>query len=367
MTFSDADSLRLQVLIRQPVRAIRINESSLQLDALLPQDSLTILLQPNTRPERYLQQVRDFLSEHLLGLPGGYPRQLSRWTRLGATTHSVDKLLLLGDPEAAVAVACTPGISLAQAEAAWWSLQTAEVARNLLDQPIVRYTRLSAELAGFLLEHLPFEETPLFVAQTLRLCLDCGILDREQRYSLWQRAGRRNPYYCGFLLADPGWIPDSREDHPEWPAQSEAFASLADNPYAALLSFLLQSRGQKWLSALMQAVRKPTDPDVVIEVFRHLDHTTERYGLATPKLPIEQVDTAAQHLFDCDEPPVRTWRERLLPSLQEPARSMLRLLHIGEQTLNPIMGGQQYTGTVLRKHLSPVSTLIQSAATQLQG
>jgi len=43
------------------------------------------------------------LSSHVLGSPGGYPVFLQRWTRMGQTRDTqLDKLLLLGEPEAVV-------------------------------------------------------------------------------------------------------------------------------------------------------------------------------------------------------------------------------------------------------------------------
>ena len=42
-------------------------------------DEAKVELNPNCNPDRYLKQVRELLSGHVLGSPGGYPVFLKRW------------------------------------------------------------------------------------------------------------------------------------------------------------------------------------------------------------------------------------------------------------------------------------------------
>jgi hypothetical protein len=194
MPLSNEDNLRLNVLSAQPVKAIRINESSMELTALTDKGEARIQLCANERDEAYLREVRNFLSEKYLGLPGGYPRHLGRWTRMGDNHHSLDKMLLLGEPEAIVALARSHSISAELARCAWWVSQSPEIARYLLHSRQVVDSPLGAELAHFLIEFLPFEERAMNVVNGVALCLQGELVNDETRRTLWERARRKNPY-----------------------------------------------------------------------------------------------------------------------------------------------------------------------------
>ena len=51
---------------------------------------------------------------------------LQRWTRMGQMRdESLEQLLLLGEPEAVVAVVCAPGLTDELARRAWWAMGNA--------------------------------------------------------------------------------------------------------------------------------------------------------------------------------------------------------------------------------------------------
>ena len=111
MDLSHEDSLRLHVLLASQPLAIRIDEGRMRVQGLTERGESSVQLNPNTAPERYLRQVRELISGHVLGSPGGYPVYLSRWTRLGQMRdESLAQLLLLGEPEAVVAAVGSPGL-----------------------------------------------------------------------------------------------------------------------------------------------------------------------------------------------------------------------------------------------------------------
>ncbi len=90
-------------------------------------------LNPVGREDRYIRQVKELLSGHILGSPGGYPVYLKRWTRMGQMRdQSLEQLLLLGEPEAVVGVVCAPGLTDELARRAWWAMPEAENARRML-------------------------------------------------------------------------------------------------------------------------------------------------------------------------------------------------------------------------------------------
>lgn len=103
---SPEDTLRLNVLLAGSVEAIRIDEGGLTVHALTERGEAKLSLHPNCRADQYLLRVRELLGGHALDSPGGYPVYLKRWTRMGqASGANLDALLLLGEPEAVVAVA----------------------------------------------------------------------------------------------------------------------------------------------------------------------------------------------------------------------------------------------------------------------
>ena len=105
-----------------------------------------------------LRKVREVLSGYVLGSPGGYPVYLKRWSRMGQTRdENLEHLLLLGEPEAVVAVTCASGLSDELARRAWWTCQDPDNARRMLNIPAVVNGSMGPELARFLIEYLPFE------------------------------------------------------------------------------------------------------------------------------------------------------------------------------------------------------------------
>jgi hypothetical protein len=66
---SPEDSFRLEVLLAQDLKAVRLDESNLVLHALTDQGEASIPLAPTCRPDKYLRLVRELLSGHALGSP----------------------------------------------------------------------------------------------------------------------------------------------------------------------------------------------------------------------------------------------------------------------------------------------------------
>ena len=83
MPLSAEDSLRLNVMLATEPLAIRVNESSMSVHALSDDGDAKVTLSPNCRDEKYIKLVRELLSGHVMGSPGGYPVFLKRWTRMG--------------------------------------------------------------------------------------------------------------------------------------------------------------------------------------------------------------------------------------------------------------------------------------------
>lgn len=359
MQLSNEDNLRLNVLLAQPLQAVRINEGTMTVHALTEKGEAKIQLNPTVRDEQYLRWVRELLSTKITGSPGGYPVFISRWTRMGHARNNLEQMLLLGEPEAVVAVVHSPEVTHEIGRRAWWADPTADNARRLLEKPDVVAGPLGKELADYLLEFLPFEEVALDIVDTVRLCLQRELISDAEREKLWKRAKRKNPFYVGFLFADDRKIPLQAKPH----AQAEpirrklAAALAANNPYANALSIALDSGGQRWLQTLLLALEKPVDQDVVIALFKSIQKRfnlpfPEQRGVRTIEQAQQRSEQFVQGEFCPDElkPVLKVLDESQLALL----RSMLVLAQMGEDSLNVTFGGNDSVGSVMRKRLEPL-------------
>ncbi|EIJ32819.1 hypothetical protein [Thiothrix nivea] len=359
MQLSNEDNLRLNVLLAQPLQAVRINEATMTVHALTEKGEAKVRLNPTTRDEQYLRWVRELLSTKVTGSPGGYPVFLKRWTRMGHTRNNLEQMLLLGEPEAVVAVVHAPTLTHEIGRRAWWASPSAHNARRLLEKPDVVAGPLGKELAAYLLEFLPFEEVQLDVVDSVRLCLQAELISAAERESLWNRAKRKNPFYVGFLFAKPTLIPLPAKANRRYTDVSTQLAEplATANPWAQTLANLLDANGQNWLRTLQLALDKPVDQDVVIALFIALG---AHFKLPFPEFRgVREIDTAlqrAEQLCSGDCPPdIKTVLENLNAETLPLFKSMLILAQMGEDTLIPYFGGNDSVGSVMRKRLEPLT------------
>ncbi len=364
MELSNEDNLRLNVLLAQKLRAIRINESTMTVHALTDQGEAKVVLNPTTRDEQYLRIVRELLSLKITGSPGGYPIFIKRWTRMGHTDNTLEHMLLLGEPEAVVAVVHAPTLNHDIGERAWWANPSTEVAMRLMEYPEVWQGELGQELAAYLMEFLPFEERQLNIVNMVRLCLQGDILNTEEKEQLWARAKRRNPFYVGFLHTKPAQIPLEIKPSNHHKELSKILQPMiaTENNYSKTLCDLLDSKGQCWLETLKLSLKKPVDQDVVISLFIAINHFFS-LPLSTLKKDdrgTRSIEIAIQHSDEICSKPVDDQLKELFTALDvkhhELVDAMLVLAQMGEHTLIPIFSGNDSVGTVMRKRLLPLTT-----------
>ena len=361
---SNEDNLRLNVLLAQDVKAIRINEGTMTVHALTEQGEAKIVLNPTTRDDQYLKIVKELFSLKITGSPGGYPIFLKRWTRMGHADNTLEHMLLLGEPEAVVAVVHAPVISHDIGVRAWWALPTTEVAIRLMEYPNVAKGKLGKELAAYLLEFLPFEEKQVSIVNMIRLCLQGELITQEDREKLWARAKRRNPFYVGFLHASPDKIPLEKSCCAKYTTLSETLAPLlqTNNVYAKTLCNLLSEDGQCWLETIKLSLKKPVDQDVVISLFIAIGKYFDLplHTLRLDKRGTRSIETAIEYSQEVCKNPDNDQLTALFKALDKEyyplVDTMLVLAQMGEHTLIPIFSGNESVGKVMRKHLLPLTT-----------
>ena len=270
---SPEDSFRLQVLLAQNLKAVRIEEAeaSPTLHALTDQGEASIPLSPNCRLDKYLRHVRELLSGHALGSPGGYPVFLSRWTRHGQMEGlNLGRLLLTGEPEAVVAVVHSPALGDELARYAWWAMPSIENARLMLSREKVAQGTMGPVLVDFLVEHLPFlQDAHRDIMDTVLVLLYSGSLSQDNREAIWRRGKHVNTHYVAFLEV-AGWDVPQALPLP-LPARADADTIKADlapllaagDSAATTLARALEAQGQTFLAAAAEILERPETQEVV--------------------------------------------------------------------------------------------------------
>ena len=368
MDLCHEDKLRLNVLLAQSLQAIRIDESRMEVHALSEKGEAKVSLHANCKDEKYIRLVKQWLSTIVLGSPGGYPVFLRRWTRMGqARADSLEKLLLLGEPEAVVAVVHANGITNEIARRAWWCAPNAENARCLLANKVVVKESMGPELAKFLVEFLPFEETSRATMQSVRLVLQPGLIDKETKLSIWKRGNRRNAFYVGFIQQCPDELPLKVVAHPLY-AQCESFSerlSSSNNSWFKLQQ-ALSPAGQAVISVLETILKKPNDQDVAVEVF----NTLHQYFSVDTDLPANwrSIEELAAHVQELLAAPNKEVDEilKLWPDAKPLLRAILFLSMVSETLLDPVFGVTDSIGSVMRKRIAHLTGPILEQLTVLK-
>lgn len=360
-TLSDEDTLRLNVLMAGEVQAVRLDEGAMALYALTPRGEATVRLSPNCGPAPYLKKVREFLAGHVLGSPQGYPVFIQRWTRMGqAREQGLDKLLLLGEPEAAVSVAYSPGLTDELARRAWWVMPAADNARRMLERECVREGAMGKVLAEFLVEHLPFETEPHTIIDTMRIVLQPGLIEDAVQQRLWNKARHNPTYLVGFLERMADTLPEPLPSRREEAAALEPLA--AGNPVAAQLLRVLDGPGQTFLATVEDVLRRPADQDVVNAL---LNAVGAYFGTSQDtESSIDELGTQAQRCFADPE------AQAILataPELENELRALLFLSLVDSGLARPIFRTTTAIGTLMRRKLEPVTGPIQLSIAVLRG
>ena len=365
MELSAEDALRINVLLAGRIDAVRIDESSMTLYALSEKGEARVKLNPNCRDDAYLRGVREVLSSHVLGSPGGYPVYLKRWTRMGQTRDGIlESLLLLGEPEAVVAVVNATGITDEIARRAWWALQTADNARCMLRQSAVARGTMGPVLADFLVEFLPFEEEAADLIASVRLVLQADLVDDEIRQQLWDRGRHKNSYYVGFLQAVPDDLPEKPAAHPLWSEMTHTLEGLrqSGNRYAVQLCRVLSPAGQAFLRTVGMVLNKPANQDVVVSLLHAIAGYFGPLRSGTGKREyLEEIfaDADAMIADGCKAKDPLGEILSAVPGQDNLIRAMIMLSMVDEPVVNPVFSRTDAIGTVMRKKLQPVFGPIQ--------
>ena len=352
------DALRLHVLLAGELQAVRIEEASRMVRALTPQGEVVVRLHPTGRIDSYLRMVRELFAGHASGSPGGYPVYLQRWTRMGQAHGGLDRLLLFGEPEAVISVACSASLTDELARRAWWAMPDSENARRMLARQAIVAGNMGKLLATHLLEHLPFESSPVVLMETVRLLLEPGLLDEEAKLRLWQKGKQDRACHVGFLEKLPDRIPE-----PDLPVREEFFAqlhALRDHRAAKLLGRLFSGSGQAFLKAAGAILRNPLEKEVASA---SLDALARYFSI----LESDSFDSAEEALRWAKEKSSENEVVHAISELRPEVEAMFALSAIDSHTARPILSRTTASGTLLASKLEPVVLPVLSLIRILRG
>lgn len=354
MELSNEDSLRLNILLCQNVKAIRISESDMILYALLldadadadpdsdvvkdiQEKEVSIKLNPNCKSDRYIKSVKEFLSSYFLNSPAGYPVYINRWTRMGQVKNEkAGELLKIGEPEAIIAIIFSDSISVEHARYAWWAYPSVESARQLLNHDNVANSDLAKELAIFLLEFLPFEIEAKDIILTVKLLLERGLMDENSKKRLWSKGRRKAAYLIGFLCCDPSCFPEDElslvaEENDNKNEKREV--RLNELKIDAVYEFPHQSsEGKRYIFACLNALESYSDQDSIVLLY---DAIKNYFA------PYETILEA--HEFQYGE-----YILAIKPVI-------LALSKTNHEDLTPVLAQSNAVGSLLRRKLKPVT------------
>lgn len=368
------DALRLNVMLAGEIQAVRVDANNMTIYGLSPRGTASVKLHANCRADQYLRTVRELLAGHAIGSPGGYPVYLQRWTRMGqARDKGLDRLLLLGEPEAVTSVAYSNGLTDELARRAWWAMPVADHARRMLERECVVYGTMGKVLADYLVEHLPFENNPHIIIETISILLQPGLIDENIRQQLWKKGSVDNAYLVGFLARTPDTLPDqlpSRADFNVIQAKLESLCT-QKNIYAISLCRILSGPGQTFLHAFEEVLRYPADQDVILVLLEALWSYFELLHKENFRGNEDSVATilsdVSANLGSEDQSSGLTDLLQAVPDLLMEIQAMLVLAQIDANIATPILSQTTAHGTLMRKKLEPVSLPILQQISVLRG
>ena len=367
MTLASQDALRINVLLANKPLAIRIHESSMTLYGLSEKGELKVELNPDCRDEQYIKKVKEMLSGYVLGSPGGYPVYLQRWTRMGQMRDdNLEQLLLLGEPEAVIALACASGLSDELARRAWWVREDAENARRMLISEAVKQGAMGPVLAAYLVEYLPFESEPEQMMMTVALVLQPGLIDAAMKADLWKKSQRKNPYLVGFLSSCADSIPDQQSPSTYYLQLQDVLDDGNENAVAQLLLRVISPPGQAFLATVIKVLGKPVTQEMVTT---SLDVLADYFSAMRPQGRVDEtLDKLEQDADDYlkNGPAEAQSVMRMCADCEQLLYTMRLLSGMSYGVIRPCLGDSTAIGSLMRRKLEPVMTPLLQHLKKLQ-
>jgi hypothetical protein len=250
-------------------------------------------------------------------------------------------------------------------------MEDAENARHMLANPAIVAGDMGKTLAAYLVEYLPFETETEKMMESVRLVLQPGLIDAEDRLSLWKKSARKQAYLVGFLQALPDDLPEpvsAREDAASCEQALHALVQ-AGNPCASILVRVLSSPGQSFLLSLSTVLARPPTQDVVQATFDLVRaYFSPLRPNGDPDSPMDALLIDAHEFIGSDHAPDSVQAcLKAAPTLTAEISAMRLLSGLGYGVLRPVLRDSTAIGSLMRRKLRPVSDPLLSQIEVLQG
>lgn len=367
MELSSEDELRLQVLLVN-AEAVRIDEQRMVVYGWAPTRELEVQLTPLGSQARYLQSVRAYLSTAVLGSPKHFPIHLRRWAGHGQIDNApLEKLLLLGNPEAVFAVACSPRLTAELAERVWWVAPGPDMARQLLRHRAVAAAAVGKRLAQWLVEYLPFETELSDMLDSARLLLQPNLIDDATRVRLWDMGRRNKAYRIGFLLECPDNLPRKAPARAEASALPDQLTSLAQQGREVVRMLVRASEveGQSFLAASLDVLGGLNSQEEVSAALNAIGayYASLRVYGQHAQTPQSVLDWVEMTIVESSRGEIGG----LDPQIQRQLRALYLLAHASDAWVTSIFAQSDASGSVMRKQIEPVIRVVAQALTDLKS
>jgi hypothetical protein len=224
---------------------------------------------------------------------------------------------------------------------------------------------MGKRLAKHLIEHLPFETEPRDMLNTVRLVLQPGLIDEEQKQKLWESGERNKSYRIGFLETLPHDLPERQPPRSDLTQFRDRLAELEKNLFARRLLQMLDEAGQSFLAIAEEVMLNPADQDVASALFNALGRHLRELRAVEALRELAEVEALIEQRMHAEE--ALQELQAAAPELGEELRAMLTLAHVSEYLLNPIFGQTDAVGTVMNEKIEPVTLPLRRAIARLRG
>jgi hypothetical protein len=275
---------------------------------------------------------------------------LTQWTRTGQIDSGrLSRLLKLGEPEAVMAVASAPSLTVDIARHSWWAYPEPETARTLLHHENIRRSSLGAELSRYIHEYLPFETEPIRLAESVRLLLLAGELSFFDRVALWRRGKRKTAILLGFVQACPFNLPTDYDDGKGMIACRSTLDFKNVNEW---IEALFDIRGQALFATCKKILDAPADQDVVVTSLETLaDLLQPIRPCDEPFETIESIESEIARVIDSDTGAGFT---HAVNARQDKLESLMFLSLVGERLVRQYFSRSSTVGSLMRRQLGGV-------------
>ncbi len=219
---------------------------------------------------------------------------------------------------------------------------------------------------------------PLFGQEdicTVSLLLQRGVLSEDNRLLLWEKASLKSAYYPGFLITAADDLPHKVDKHESYADLSLHLAELIEqgNSVAQCYLWCHSENGQSFFHIIKLALKRPSQQDVVVTLFNAIGQKFDSLGLSRSFRSIEDLQMFNSEVFDGDSSEEFSHltdevREinTLFPDSKDRVLAMLGLAQMSETLLDPLFGGAECPGSVMRKRIKPVSEPLLGMVAKLE-